>query len=279
MRGKTGNLMNRNGPLALFALSTIAACATWQATNACAAEFWVDTRVVGPFVCKANFSLEKTGPLLKQLADMQKDLLMDLKIPPAKEDIELLLFRDEWTYRSYLRRNLPDIPYRRALFVKRSGLGVVLIHCGPNLGTDLRHECTHALLRASLPMLPLWLDEGLAGYYEMPPKRRAYDNPHAKNLRWNLRLSDISSVEQMETLVDFEKMQGADYRDSWAWVHFMLHGSPDAHDELVKYLAEIETGRQPGKLSLRLAKRLPDPVANCSKHHRNWIRDTRTAAK
>ena len=42
----------------------------------------------------------------------------------------------------------------------------------PELPIDLRHECTHALLHANLPMVPLWLDEGLAEYFEMPEAER-----------------------------------------------------------------------------------------------------------
>ncbi len=31
-------------------------------------------------------------------------------------------------------------------------------------------------------------------------------------------------------------MGSVDYRDSWAWVHFILYGSAEAHAELVGFL-------------------------------------------
>ena len=43
---------------------------------------------------------------------------------------------------------------------------------GDHLRTDLRHELTHALLHGVLKDVPLWLDEGLAGFFELPPDAR-----------------------------------------------------------------------------------------------------------
>ena len=48
----------------------------------------------------------------------------------------------------------------------------------PEFGNDLRHECTHALLHAVLPAVPLWLDEGLAKYFEVQRASRAYGHPY-----------------------------------------------------------------------------------------------------
>ena len=246
--------------------------AVFAQTPACHADGgWADHREAGPFVCHANFSLKRYGPLFQHLAELQNDLVSYLGIAPAQEKIALLLFRDEWTYRDYLRRNFPNVPYRRALFIKKQNRpGIVLVHLSENFAVDARHECTHALLHASLPIVPLWLDEGLAGYFEVPPQQRTFDNPHAKNLRWSLFFGSIANLSQLEKIVDFNKMSKTNYRDSWAWVHFMLHGSQAAHGELIGYLGEIQSGRRPEPLSRRLAKRMPQPAAYCAAHHRNW---------
>jgi hypothetical protein len=47
---------------------------------------------------------------------------------------------------------------------------MVFAYRGEDFETDLRHECTHALLNAALPVVPLWLDEGLAEYFEVLPQ-------------------------------------------------------------------------------------------------------------
>ena len=53
---------------------------------------------------------------------------------------------------------------------------VVYTYSSPRLEEDLRHEATHALLRGGYGDLPLWLDEGLAEYFETPA-----DTPDAQH--------------------------------------------------------------------------------------------------
>ena len=51
--------------------------------------------------------------------------------------------------------------------------------------TDLRHELTHALLHGVLQDVPLWLDEGLAVYFELPPANEGVNPHHLEVLcRW-----------------------------------------------------------------------------------------------
>lgn len=233
-------------------------------------EPWVDSYEVGPFVCWADFPMKRIKPFLSQLVGLQNDLVNHLEISPAEEKIELLLFRNHLTYRSYLRQNFPKVAYRRALFIKHQGPGTVLVHLGGEFQADVRHECTHALLHANLPMVPLWLDEGLAGYYELPPRKRAFDNPHSKKLKLPLMFSDGANIRRLESLGIYSKMTQDDYRDCWAWVHFMLHGSDEAHEELVKFLKAIEQGNHPGLMSKRLAGRMSRPTVRCANHHRSW---------
>ena len=74
-------------------------------------------------------------------------------------------------HRTYIEAHYPDIPYRRALFIKEHGLAGLYAYRHADLAVDLRHECTHAMLHASLPYVPLWLDEGLAEYFEATARR------------------------------------------------------------------------------------------------------------
>jgi hypothetical protein len=65
-------------------------------------------------------------------------------------------------------------------------------------------------------------------------------------------------------------MNRTKYRQAWAWVHFMLHGPADAHEELVRYLADIQSLTPPGELSRRLRTRLPDLERRFAQHFKNW---------
>ena len=232
----------------------------------------VDRRLAYPFLVRADFSLAEYSPLFEELVQMQHEISRVLALPPARETVHVVLFRDESTYRAYGKRNFPAVPFRRALFVKSAGPGAVYAFRGPDLPIDVRHESTHGLLHAMLPMVPLWLDEGLAEYFEVPAEQRAAGNPHFDALRWNLRLGRTPRLARLESRHDLSEMTGGDYRDAWAWVHFMLHGPPEAHDELVKYLGDIRANAAPGQLSARLESRLPGVEKRLMEHFRSWPR-------
>jgi hypothetical protein len=233
------------------------------------AQSW-DQRTAGPFVARADFSLDECSGLLGELNQIQNELVRVLGLPQPRETVELILFRDEARYRALVRQRFPNVPYRRALFIKGSGSGAVYAFRGPELPVDLRHEATHGLLHATLPMVPLWLDEGLAEYFEVQYDERASGNPHQAALKWNLRLGMTPHLAKLEAKRDVAEMSASDYRDAWAWVHFMLHGPSEAHQELVQFLGDIRAGTPPGQLSQRLERRLPGLEKRLVAHFKNW---------
>jgi hypothetical protein len=218
---------------------------------------WPETRVYGPFVCRADFALDPQQRLLGELGELQTELVQTLEIAPAKEAIEIYLFHDEDTYRRYLKRIYPTLPFRRAFFIRERGLGRVFAYESPQFEADLRHECTHALLHAVLPSVPLWLDEGLATYFETPTQNRRNKAPDFSNVLWNARFGSVPSLEKLERLDDVAAMGKNEYRDSWAWVHFMCQGPAAAHDELVEYLQDLDERHPAGSLNDRLTRRIP----------------------
>ena len=256
--------------LAVIAVVAVVACITLGRPRRCLARGWGDVRVSHPFVCRAEFSLAGLEDLLKELTQLQKDLVRCLGIPPAREPMELYLFRDEHTYRRYLQLYLPGVPYRRALYVNLRGRGMVLAYRSRQFEIDVRHECTHALLHAALPEVPLWLDEGLAEYFELAASKRASDNPYLESLRRSIRQGKIPRLENLENKRNLSQMRRTEYRDAWAWVHFMLLGSKDAHTELVDFLDDIRTGTPPGSFSKRLERRLPEPHRHLAAHLLGW---------
>ncbi len=257
-----------------FAAATalVAGAVSTGRPRSCLAESWVDGKVFGPFVCRAEFPLADIKGLLGELAQVQRDLVRYLGVPPAQEPIELYLFRDKHSFTRYIKRRFPEVPWRRALYIKGQGPGMVFAYRSGEFETDVRHECTHALLHAVLPVVPLWLDEGLAEYFEVPPGRRAFDNPHLRSLQWNLRFGAVPRIGDLEKKGGLAEMGRTDYRYSWAWVHFMLHGPREAHAELVGYLQDIRASTPPGLLSQRLQHRLPGVQQRFAAHFNSWKR-------
>ncbi len=235
---------------------------------------WTDTRQVGPFVIQATFPLKPYEKLFNDLPELQRELIRTLGIAAAKDPIYVFLFSDDAQYRAFIQQRYPKVPYRPALFVLEGGSACVYTFHKYDLDVDLRHECTHALLHAALPVVPLWLDEGIAKYFEVSASRRAYDHPYFEDpkWKWTLRLGMVRSIESLERRDDLSQMDAADYRCSWAWVHFMMHGPPAAHQALVQYLACYQQSIPPGKLSVRLAEAVPNPTEQMIQHFKHWQR-------
>jgi hypothetical protein len=246
-----------------LALAMPVVAATAQAEN-----HWPDERQAGQFLCHADFSLAKTQPLLDELTQLQQDLGAKLGAALPPEQVHFFLFQEKETYQTYMKQYFPRVPYRRALFIKARGPGMVFAFQGTDFEIDVRHECTHALLHTWLPQVPLWLDEGLAEYFEVTRDKRVVHNPHHRTVEAAVGLGQLPRLEELESLQNFDDMGRAEYRDAWAWVHFMLHGPREAQDELVRYLDELHAGSSPGKLSERLRRRLPDLNRRIAEHFR-----------
>lgn len=249
-------------------------CALCAATCASAEEAdpWTDGFYAPPYVCRANFTLAENEPLFLQLRQLQVDVVQRLGVPATREPVELYLFRDKATYRAYVEQRFPEVPFRKALFVKGAGPGMVYAYRNSEFEIDVRHESTHALLHASLPTVPLWLDEGLAEYFEVPPEERASDNAHFSTVKRNAWFGYVPKLTALEVMQDLGEMGRAEYRNAWAWVHFMLHGPPEAQQELVRYLADLREGNPTVLLSERLSARIPDLDRAFSDHFLGWDR-------
>ena len=244
------------------------------ATKPLAEVKWTDTRQVGPFQIQATFPLAKYDTLFAELPDLQRELIRTLGIRAATSPIYVYLFSNDNEYRVYIKAHFPQVPYRPALFVLEGGSPGVYTYEKPDLDIDLRHECTHALLHAALPVVPLWLDEGIAKYFEVPADERAFDHPYFDDLRWkwSLRLGMVRSVESLEQRENLADMDAADYRYSWAWVHFMMHGPEAAHDTLVRYLASYQQSSPPERFSAMLENAVPNPTEKMIQHFKHWQR-------
>jgi hypothetical protein len=230
----------------------------WGMINYASAAEWPDVRVYGPFVCRADFNLEPQHRLLSELGDLQTELVQTLQISTSKEAIQVYLFHDEETYRRYLKQIYPNLPFRRALFIKENGVERVFAYQSSQFEADLRHECTHALLHAALPVVPLWLDEGLATYFEIPAQNRLNQAPYFSDVLWNARFGSVPSIDNLEKIAEVAALGKNEYRDSWAWIHFMCQGPETAHQELISYLQDLASQKPTKPLSERLDRRIPD---------------------
>src|SRR5262249_37375458 len=135
---------------------------------------------------------------------------------------------------------------------------LVYTYWGNRIQQDLRHELTHALLHSVLKEVPLWLDEGLAEYFELPPGWKGVNYQHLKQLRTAPDAPYHADLVRLEKLEEVEQMPPAEYREAWAWVHLMLPSDAEVKKVLVSYLNQLRTNNRPGPLRPRLAAVVPD---------------------
>jgi hypothetical protein len=234
---------------------------------------WPDEQRIGMFVVHADFALADEQSALDELRQLQHDVAAALELEWPDEPTHLFLFENRRTYNAYLKRYFPSAPERRALFIKNGGPGMVFAYRSGELAADLRHEGTHALLHTALPVVPLWLDEGLAEYFEVEKTKRAYENPHAKTLTWRVLIGRPPSLNELEGIQEVDRMHSADYQHAWAWAHFLLHGPSSARTELHGYLHDLSVHKPPGILSDRLRQQMPDLEKQFVRHFRSWGKD------
>ena len=233
---------------------------------------WVDQRNAGEFQLRSEFELTDTEgrELVAEIGQLRQDVESLLAIRASDEPIQVNLFRTSSTYRQHLAQRVPEAMSRPALYVKGADMARVYVYRRRGFATDVRHECTHAVLHNALPYVPLWLDEGFAEYFEIEPAGRASENPYLRSLRRSIMFRWQPNLARLESLTDLTQMGEAEYRESWAWVHFMLHGPAEVRQALSDYLYDIEQGIAEGRLSDRLRSVDPNIDRQLITHFRNW---------
>lgn len=209
--------------------------------------------------------MSEEDPLVKELLKLRKNVQERLAVSVSREPIRIVIFDSQQRYDAFLRRNFPELPSRRAFFVKQNDHElVVFAYRGERLAEDLRHEGTHALLHSSIPNVPIWLDEGLAEYFETAPDGAA-PTGHREALATQLHDGKIVPLERLEKLVDLWQMSTDDYRWSWLWVHFCLDHSPETRAALLAHLRALSEGKR-DSLAQRMAELVNDPVTSLRDH-------------
>ncbi|APW63368.1 DUF1570 domain-containing protein [Paludisphaera borealis] len=216
----------------------------------------------GPFVIYSNSPVEADSPAVLALGDLKDDLAakLDCREDPIAEPIEVYVLDDRNAFLHLLRFYFPELPPRRAFFMAQGNQRVVYTYLGPKLEEDLRHEATHALLRGRFGDIPLWLDEGLAEYFEAGPNDLADRNARLTRIADDRQSGWSPSMTRLESLADIHQMTPRDYRESWAWVDLLLGDSRSGSAILVDHLQHGRDAVHPDPLSKILAAKGTDAL-------------------
>jgi hypothetical protein len=226
---------------------------------------------VSQFAFIHDFDLNREQPIFRELSELREQVFQELQLPDSAKLIKVYLFEDQERYDAFMRVTYPDLPKRRAFFVAQpGGVGVgeellVYTFWGKRVREDLRHELTHALLHSVLKDVPLWLDEGIAEYFEVSPEWRGVNPNHLDQLR-QMAGAFQPDLPRLEQLSQVEQMTPAEYREAWAWVHFMLHDLPESRAVLTKYLQHLRLSAQAPPLSRQLMTVYPSANEALARH-------------
>jgi hypothetical protein len=204
-----------------------------------------------------DFPLAPQHRLIEELVGRRHDLVRELQLPVVGEPIHVYLFENAKRFHEFMRTYHPNFPPRRAFFIETDTRLIVYAYWGDRVADDLRHEVVHGYLHSATPNLPLWLDEGLAEYFEVPRNRGGLNQMHVDRLRILVQQGqwrpDLRRLERLDS--PFEMTQD-DYAEAWAWVDFLLGAGPELRGLIPGYLAALRRDGRAEPLSFALGPSL-----------------------
>jgi hypothetical protein len=212
---------------------------------------------VPPFLVLTSSPLPEDADVPRQLATLYEQVSRTLALPDCDRCVEVYIFDDRASYDRFIAMNYPELAPRRAFFIAQDDREVVYTFRDERFEEDLRHEACHALIHAVTGTVPLWLDEGLAEYFECPGDAEGVHAQHLLDTKKALGRGWRPDLAHLERLTHVNQMNRDDYRQAWAWVYFLLHGSPQGRELLLSYLAELRDGAPAEPFSRRLREAVP----------------------
>jgi hypothetical protein len=259
MRHTAGAIWRAIGALSLCA--ALAGCATWHTNQTTRVDLPERFTVqLDQLVVHSNFELPTQHRLLQEINSERVDISSELNLPISDEKIHVYLFKEAQQFYEFIRQKYPNFPNRRAFFLETDTRLTVYAYWGDRVADDLRHEVCHGYLHSMVQNLPLWLDEGLAKYFEVPRGTHGLNttllvelDKQAKQGKWR------PDLRRLESLRSPAEMTEVDYGEAWAWVHWMLQTDPVHKSLLYEYLADLRRTGTPMPLSLYVRRLGGDP--------------------
>ena len=178
---------------------------------------------------------------------------MGFRPPVADDPVEIYVLDDREAFEHFLGSTFPSC--RPGGHSSWRGIGAGRLHLlQPCVSRKTCHEATHADLRGAFGDLPLWLDEGLAEYFETDLSLSDAEPPRLEQIAADLRGGWSPNLERLESMTEIRQMTQRDYREAWGWVHLFLNGPEPGKTLLIGYLKETDRTGDKARLAPRLAQ-------------------------
>ena len=224
----------------------------------------------GQLVIHADFPLAEQHRIVRDLENLRADVSQALDMPISDEPVHLYLFENPERYEAFVGRQFPTFPARRAFFVETDTTLAVFAAWQDRIAEDLRHETTHGYVHAVVPTIPLWLDEGIAEYFEVPRSEAGLHRGHVAHLSGRiLEGTWRPDLARMEALATAGELSQDHYAEAWCWVHWLLRTTPERRRLLQDHLAAVrrDTTTPPLSIALRHAPGTPADLAAALRAH------------
>ena len=221
-------------------------------------------------VIHADFPLASHHRLVRELESLRITVSQELDLPVSDEIVHLYLFHDTKSYSEYAAVHFPQFPTRRAFFVETDTSLAVFAPWQDRIAEDLRHETTHGYVHAVVPNIPLWLDEGLAEFFEVPRVTGGLHAEHLANLTGRLLEGTWQpDLERLERIKNAGDLTQDHYAEAWAWSYLMLRTTPERRAALEDFLRDLRKDVHTPPLSLRLSRINPSSHKDLVEHLQN----------
>jgi hypothetical protein len=215
----------------------------------------------------SDFYLPQHHRLIDGAVALRSEVTQALELPTSDEPIHVYLFENEAKFRAYIGSRLVDFPDRRAFFIKNDTTLMVMAFWGDRVAEDLRHEVTHGYLHSVVPAIPLWLDEGLAEFFEVAPGENGVNASHVRLLAESYRSGrwqpDLTQLEKVHDNADLTQLQ---YAEAWLWVHFLLKSDAHSNKLVCQSLKQIREVGTSSPLLPQIEAWMPNPNQELLQH-------------
>jgi hypothetical protein len=199
------------------------------------------------------------SPLLEELLALRTEVAQTLHLPTSEEPIHVYLHDSPQKYADLAKRYFPQGEPRRAFFLETSSRRNVHAQWGEHAKEDLRHELTHAYIHSGVRNIPLWIDEGLAEYFEVAGDVQKHHAEHEKLLINAINQEQWTpDLQRLEQFTASSHMTQIDYAESWLWMHWSL-ATPETRKLLTDYLHDLRQHGTPTPLTHRIREKIPQP--------------------
>lgn len=200
-----------------------------------------DRIVLDQLVVHTDFTLPRRHRLLDELTNLKKTIGTRLDLPTSDEPINIYLFDSADSYHRYMAEHHPSFPNRRAFFLKSDTTLQVYAFWGERIAEDLRHEVSHGYLHAVVPNLPIWLDEGLAEYFEVPLGFHGRNQAHIDLLSKLHKTGWKPDLSRLEELQFAGELALVDYAEAWLWIHYLLESGAGLRSFVIDQLEQLRS--------------------------------------